>query len=430
MLTRKQRVAYGFARFGSTIFMGLYDFASFYIYWQVFRLDPLLSGYMGAIGKITIMVASLLVGYLSDSIWTRWGRRKPFIATGAPLLAFSGFLHFTPIYFLQGATQEALFLWGAATSSMFHFFYAWLLTPFQAWLPEISEPSERIDISMLQNVANILGNIVSTVTGFLAKMLVARGLLMPLVGAYALVLVALFTPPVVLLPVERRAEPTRPSLKDLLTVFRYREYMKWMAVRGLMSSSVQMLTITIIAYIEKVIGVEHSLASASFGVILVVFVAGAFPLWGRLGKRAGKGRALTLSMTLLGATLLMTPLPHFVDPGVFRVLLGYVLVALGAVAVSAYVLFPYAVLADLAHWYEVQTGEKRAGLFTGFEGIPINVFESLAYLVTGFLMSLPQVPGSEYTYGLILWGPVASLFTLVALAILRRTNVDPFLAKK
>lgn len=87
MLTKKQKFVYGFARFGSTIFMALYDFASFYIYWHVFKLDPALAGIMGAAGKITIMIASYIVGFISDSIWTRLGRRKPFILTGAPMLA-------------------------------------------------------------------------------------------------------------------------------------------------------------------------------------------------------------------------------------------------------------------------------------------------------------------------------------------------------
>jgi GPH family glycoside/pentoside/hexuronide:cation symporter len=427
VLTKKQKFVYGFARFGSTIFMGLYDFASFYIYWQVFQLDPALAGVMGAAGKTTIMIASYIIGFISDSMWTRLGRRKPFILSGAPLLAFSGFLHFTPIYFLKTIDQASLFWWGTGTSVLFHIFYAWLLTPYQAWLPEISEPQERIDVSMIQNLSNILGHVVSTVTSFLVKMLVAIGLLMPVMGVYALILVALFTPQVFLLPVEKRTEVLKPSLKDFLTVFRYPEYVKWMGVRGLMSASVQMLSISIVAYIEHVIGVEPSLASASFGVMLVVFVAGAFPLWGRLGKTRGKGYALSLSLIILAITLLLTLVPHFVGKGLVRTILGYLIVAVGATALSAYVLFPYAILADLAHWYQVRTGENRAGLFTGFEGIPINIFESLAYLVTGTLMKLPSING--YSAGLILWGPVGALFTVLALLVLKKTNVDPFLSQ-
>jgi GPH family glycoside/pentoside/hexuronide:cation symporter len=427
VLTKKQKFVYGFARFGSTIFMGLYDFASFYIYWDVFKLDPALAGIMGAAGKITIMIASYIVGFISDSIWTRLGRRKPFILTGAPMLALSGFLHFTPIYFLTSIDQSSLFLWGVGTSVLFHIFYAWLLTPYQAWLPEISEPHERIDISMIQNLSNIFGQVVSTVTSFLAKILVASGLLTPLMGLYALVLVALFTPQVFILPVERKTETIRPSLRDFLTVFRYPEYMKWMGVRGLMSASVQMLSISIVAYIEYVIGVEKTLASASFGLILVLFVAGAFPLWSRLGKTRGKGYALSLAITVLVVTLLLTPVPHFINETALKILFGYLIVAVGAVAVSAYVLFPYAVLADLAHWYQERTGENRAGLFTGFEGIPINIFESLAYLVTGCIMSLPNVNG--YTMGLILWGPIGAFFALIALLLLKKTNIDPFLAR-
>jgi GPH family glycoside/pentoside/hexuronide:cation symporter len=429
MLTRGQRLGYGLARLGSTIFMGLYDFASFYIYWEVFKLNPVDAGLIGVAGKLTIIVASLVVGYLSDSIWTRWGKRKPFIATGAPMLALSGFLHFTPIYFLPPGAYGLLVAWGVATSAFFHFAYAWLLTPYQAWLAEISEPQERVDVSMIQNIANILGNVVSTVTGFLAKMLVAAGLFMPLIGAYSLILIAFFTPPLVMIPVERRTEVRLNIVRDFKEVFKYREYVKWLGVRGFMSTAQMMLVATIIAYIEKVIGVEHALASASFGVILVVFVAGSFPLWGRIAKKRGKGYALSRAILLLIATLLLAPVPYLLGSSALRIAVGYLIVAMGAVAVSAYVLFPYAVIADLAHWYETQKGESRAGLFTGFEGIPINIFESLAYAITGYLMSLPPAPGTSYTMGLLLWGFVAAAFAACALAILKRTNIDPFLKK-
>jgi len=430
MLTKSQRLGYGFARFGSTIFMGLYNFASFYVYWEVFKLDPVHAGLIGVAGKLTILVASVVVGYLSDSIWTKWGKRKPFIATGAPMLALSGFLHFTPIYFLPPGAYSLLVAWGVATSAFFHFAYAWLLTPYQAWLAEISEPPERVDISMVQNIANILGNVVSTATGFLAKMLVAWGFFMPLIGAYSLVLLAFFTPPLVMIPVERRTEVKLNIVKDFKEVFKYREYVKWLGVRGFMSTAMMMLTITIIAYIEKVVGVEHSIASVSFGLVLVLFVAGSFPLWGRIAKKRGKGYALSRAIILLIATLLLVPVPYFIGSATLRLIVGYLIVAVGAIAISAYVLFPYAVIADLAHWYEVQRGESRAGLFTGFEGIPINIFESIAYAVTGLLMSLPPAPGAEYTAGLLLWGLVAAAFAACALAVLKRTNIDPFLRRE
>ncbi|MEM0093861.1 MAG: MFS transporter [Thermofilum sp.] len=176
-------------------------------------------------------------------------------------------------------------------------------------------------------------------------------------------------------------------------------------------------------------GVEHSLAAASFGLVLVLFVAGAFPLWGRVAKQRGKGYALSRAILLLILVFMLVPLPHFVS-GALRIALGYLIVAVGAIAVSAYVLFPYAVVADLAHWYETQRGESRAGLFTGLEGIPINIFESIAYAVTGFLMSLPEVPDGGYTAGLLLWGFVAAAFATCALAILKRTNIDPFLKRE
>ena len=60
-------------------------------------LVPLLvfSFIMGA-GRLIDGVADPLVGHWSDSIRSRWGRRRPFIALGTPLLVVAFFLLWLP----------------------------------------------------------------------------------------------------------------------------------------------------------------------------------------------------------------------------------------------------------------------------------------------------------------------------------------------
>ncbi|PLJ76859.1 MFS transporter [Infirmifilum sp. SLHALR2] len=159
---------------------------------------------------------------------------------------------------------------------------------------------------------------------------------------------------------------------------------------------------------------------------MVVFVMGAFPFWGKQARKIGKGPALIKAAVILTAGLLLAPLPAFLQDQALKIAVGLLAIALGAVGISAYELFPYAVVADLAHWDELRTGLSRAGLFTGFEGIPINISQSLTYLVVGYLASLPPFNGYDYTLGLVIWGPIASIFAVLSILILTRVNIDPF----
>ncbi|RLE76825.1 MAG: hypothetical protein DRJ44_03370 [Thermoprotei archaeon] len=86
---------------------------------------------------------------------------------GAPLLAISFIMYFLPHLLIDVNDKYSLFIYGALWNSIFHFSYALLLTPFQAWMPEITEPLERVDISALQNTANLIANAVGVIMGFI-----------------------------------------------------------------------------------------------------------------------------------------------------------------------------------------------------------------------------------------------------------------------
>jgi len=426
VLTKLQKLSYGIARLGSTTLLSAFSFAGFYVYWDVYKLDPQLSGVVSAIGKLAILINSVIMGYLSDATRSRLGKRKPYIITGSPLLAISAVMYFVPFLFISIEDKSALFYWGAFWNAAFNFFYGYLLTPYQAWMPEITEPEERITITTLQNVSNILGNVVGVVFSFLVPTLYRGGLLLPVMAAFAVMEVLLYMPSVLLIPVESKAVLTPKITRDILDLLKYREFMLWEGVRMLMSAAETMITALVVKYVSSVVGLGGDLASVVFGVVMVVFVMGAFPFWGKQARKIGKGPALIRAAVILTAGLLLAPLPAFLQDQALKIAVGLLAIALGAVGISAYELFPYAVVADLAHWDELRTGLSRAGLFTGFEGIPINISQSLTYLLVGYLASLPPFNGYDYTLGLVVWGPIASVFAVLSILILRRVNIDPF----
>lgn len=431
MLSKGKRIAYGIGRLGSSMLIGLFSLGSLYVYWEQYGLEPVLAGWMNAVGKVVIAIASPLVGYLSDNLDTRWGKRKPFVAAGAPLLGASFVLYFVPYRFVGEGDQLSLFTYGALLNSLFHFSYALLVTPFQAWMPEITQPEERVWISALQNLSNIVANGLGVIIGFMLPTIIedAPHLLVPILACLALLEVACYIPSLVFIPREERAVPQLGLSEDLRDVIMNRNYSRWLVARGLLSVAFTMLTALFLSFATDVLGIGRT-TSIAMSLFLMLVIAIFFKVWGDMSEKVGKRGALTLSSIVLSFTLLSTPVFGLVEiPEGAKFALSCCFLALGAAGISGYLLFPYAILADIIHEDAVRTGRNRSGLYTGFESIPLNIFQTLAYVLTGYVLTLPEIPDRGYTSGLAWWGPVAATFVFMGIVVLRTTNIDPFLNK-
>src|SRR5690606_8695796 len=126
-------------------------------------LEPLLPvGLVGiavAIGRVVDAVADPLVGLWSDGARTRWGRRRPFIVAGAPLLALSFWLLWTA----PPAWSDAVtFAYLAIVLSLFFFFFTVVVAPYLALLPEISrDRRQRLQLAGWQAAFNVIGVVIA-----------------------------------------------------------------------------------------------------------------------------------------------------------------------------------------------------------------------------------------------------------------------------
>lgn len=163
-MQKTEKIIYGSGRFGSSLLLNLVSFLTFYLYFEIFYLDPILNGVANAVGKFTIAFSGFIFGYQSDKTHTKIGRRKPFIIIGAPCLAISFILLYVPHIFglniiklfgISIGNEISLFIYLLFFISSFHFFYGFLLSPFQAWMPELTKENERIEVSTYQNLFNV-----------------------------------------------------------------------------------------------------------------------------------------------------------------------------------------------------------------------------------------------------------------------------------
>jgi Na+/melibiose symporter-like transporter len=84
------------------------------------------------------------------------------------------------------------------------------------------------------------------------------------------------------------------------------------------------------------------------------------PLWARLSRTIGKKRGFLLAAAVFGAAALALVAGRWIPPAVV-----YLLVGLCGIGYAGMQLFPLSMLPDAIELHEAETGEKRAGVFTG-----------------------------------------------------------------
>ena len=317
-------------------------------------------------------------------------------------------------------------VYSSITMSLFKVFYGMTMTPFQSWMPELTEPEERPAVSSWQNVANFIGFVIGTFgTSLLAVQAVGWGLpseVLYLILGFIVIQLLGFAPSLIGLHKEGKFIP-QPSLrKDLDVALRDRDYVGWLVAQGLLSVGVAMIIKTAFPYINDYLtfGVTEFII---FGVELLSVVFVFFVIYQFTIKRKGKRFTLQFSMMLAVISLPFTLV-------ITNSSAAFILLAFAGAGVAGYYLFPYIVYADFAQKNEIMTGEGRAGFYTSFPSIPLNGMNALSAFLWGLIFDLPKVvpvPGSVelVSQGYIFWGPIASLFLLLSVLALFRVNIDP-----
>ena len=122
-------VLYSLPRLGTSIFIGIADFALLFLYRDAYALPAIFVGFGLAGGKISIAFFQFFFGWISDHTYTRWGRRKPYIFILAPILAVSFILLLLPGLILgSDASELQLFYWFLILNIIFNASYG-ITTP-------------------------------------------------------------------------------------------------------------------------------------------------------------------------------------------------------------------------------------------------------------------------------------------------------------
>jgi len=370
------------------------------------------------VARLWDVVTDPLIGSLGDRLHTRWGRRRPLIAAGMPLLLISAWALFRPP---EAVGIGYLLGWGLAA------YLGWTLMslPYTAWGAELSEDyDQRASLTASREGFMLAGTLLAiawpTVVGAgRADAATLSGL------AWLLVLVL---PPVVVLTLWRVPEYRLPShpvgwREGWRLLRRNRPFLRLLAayvMNGLANGLPASLFTLFVAHVLR--------AEAWTGpLLLVYFVVGilALPGWLWLSRRIGKHRAWALSM--LWTSLVFAWVP-FLGPGDTWAFL--LICVLSGVGVAVDMALPAAIQADLVDLDTAGGGGRRTGLYFGIWNMATKLALALAVgiafpLLQWFGFDATQVDDRDGTLALALfYGAVPIAFKLAATALMWRFPHD------
>lgn len=138
--SRWTKFAYGFGSVAYGVNDNGFSFFLLMFYTQVIGLDARMVGLALTIALIFDAISDPIVGYWSDNLRSKWGRRHPFMYAAAIPVAASYFLIWTPPV---GWSDEALFWYVLVLAVLIRTFVTFYETPSSALAPELTDDYDQ-----------------------------------------------------------------------------------------------------------------------------------------------------------------------------------------------------------------------------------------------------------------------------------------------
>ncbi|MEA5516558.1 MFS transporter [Nodularia sp. UHCC 0506] len=405
-LDLKTKLAYGAGDFGPAITGNISIFFLLVFFTNVAGIPPGLAGSVLMIGKIWDAINDPIIGVLSDRTKSRqWGRRLPWM--------FYGAIPFGIIFFLQWivprfSTDQSgniwpLFWYYVAIGLLSQVFYTVVSLPYTAMTPELTQDyDERTSLNSFRFAFSISGSILSLILAQIIFSQISDREQQYLVLAAICAVISVLSLYVCIFGVRDRVlafeakrnqieQPASiPFFEQLKIVFSNRPYLFVIGIYLFSWLGVQVTATTIPYFVINYMRLNDSdvpsvMIAVQGTALLMLFV------WSALSKKIGKKVVYFLGMSLW---IIAAGGLFFLQPG--QIGLMYLMAVMAGVGVSTAYLVPWSLIPDVIDLDELQTGQRREGIFYGFMvllqklGLALGIFlVGNALQAAGFQASIP-----------------------------------------
>jgi len=397
----RTKLLYGVADSGLATLVVTTQFYLLFYYTDIALINAAVAGTALMVGKLTWdAINDPLAGYLSDRTKSRWGRRRPYLLFGSWLLLPATWLIFSLPTGLAGALA---FLAVLGSFLVYDTVLSLVSVPYYSLMPELTRDyDERTTLSAVRQLFTIFGAILgaAATTAIVRAFVGQAGFSKPQAYSGMAIVFGLFAAIVVFITgvsvKERGIEEVRPAKAPLWGMVRQalrnKPFVRLLLINLVSLFSFSLLPAMVPYWITYQLGMEAQISLVML-IMYVVAAASLFP-WKWVSERINKGPAYALGLFIASVTLILAVfIPQGPTPLVYLVA---VVVGLG---LSGQYIFPWAMLPDVVEYDEMETGERREGIYYGLWQFATKFSGALGLAVSGWALALfgyvPNVAQTE-----------------------------------
>ena len=427
------KLAYGAGDLGPAICANIQVFFLLYFFTNVAGLSASIAGSILMIGKISDAVNDPIIGVMSDRTVHPWGRRYPWMVFGA--------IPFGILFFLQWivptTNQSFLFWYYVVIAVLFNIAYTIVNLPYAALTPELTQDfHERTSLNSFRFAFSIGGSILSLVIAQLIfsifkdnpiQQYLVLGIVCAIIAVLPIYWCFFGTRDRAVSNNTKKAEYNNTNLsivEQIRIAFSNRPFLfvigiylcSWLGVQ--LTASI--LPYFVIYWMQLPEGTFPQVAIAVQGTALIMLF-----VWSFVSKKVGKKAVYFMGICLW---IIAQGGLFFTQPG--QVGLMYFLAVIAGFGVSTAYLVPWSMIPDVIDLDELNTGQRREGIFYSFMvflqkiGLAIGLFlVGVALDIAGFIETIPgETPPTQPDSALlavrIAIAPLPTIFLIVGLLLL------------
>jgi len=375
-LNLKTKLAFGAGDLGPAITANIAIFFLLVFFTNVAGIPAGLAGSILMIGKIWDAVNDPMVGVLTDKTKSRrWGRRLPWLLYGAIPFGIFFFLQWIVPRFSPEPTAQmwGLFWYYVVIGVISQVFYTVVNLPYTAMTPELTQDyDERTQLNSFRFAFSIGGSILSLILATVIFNMIADrqqqyvvlAAISGVISVLALYWCVYGTRDRIMAFEAKRQMAEEPSSipigEQLKIIFSNKPFLYVIGIYLFSWLAVQ-VTASIIPYFAVN---WMRLKDSDVPIVMIVVQGTALVMllvWSALSQRLGKKAIYFMGMSLW---IIAQAGLFFLQPG--QISLMYLLAVMAGFGVSTAYLVPWSMIPDVIELDELNTGQRREGIFYGF----------------------------------------------------------------
>jgi glycoside/pentoside/hexuronide:cation symporter, GPH family len=387
---------------------------------DVVGLKPVYAAAAIFFGRTWDYINDPLIGFFTDRVRSRWGRRRPFLLFG--FIPFG--LTFAMMWYRP--TTDSPF-WLAAYYALAYFLfdtsYTFVTMPYSALTPELTQDyDERTSLTTYRMAFSILGSLLAftvplMIIGAMRPENTSRVFMMGLIFGAASALPLLLT----FFGTRERPEyfaQSQPSLRESFqAVWKNRPFLFAAGIFLFTWTAADVIQAFLLFFLKYRMNLEKQ-SDLIMGAIFITALL-VLPFWNWISSKTDKRKAYIAGMIFLSVVMCAL---IFLDPSLgLPVVLTMAILA--GVGVSAIHVLTWAIIPDAVEVDELSTGHRHEGIFYSLVSLFKKIASSIAIPLTllvlqysGYVSNAPVQKPSAILAIRILIGPVPSVLLLGGIA--------------